>query len=202
MPLSAPAPRKPMHTRHIECSGYRREDGLWDIEAHLVDVKHYPISTRERGEIPPGEPLHDLWLRLTIDDELTVRAVESRTDHAPFLQSCAEVNPWYERLVGLRIGLGWTRAIGARVGGVQGCTHLTELLKVMATTAIQTAGYFHLTRPRSSGEAAMGRRLHPALANSCHSYDLGGETVRKHWPDQYVPAEATTAVDDDGASPA
>ena len=32
MPLPAPAPRTLKHTRAIECTGYEREDGLWDIE--------------------------------------------------------------------------------------------------------------------------------------------------------------------------
>ncbi len=41
MPLSAPAPRQLMHNRAIECRGYQREDGMWDIEGHLVDTKTY-----------------------------------------------------------------------------------------------------------------------------------------------------------------
>jgi hypothetical protein len=31
MPLSDPAPRQLAHTRAIECKGYERADGLWDI---------------------------------------------------------------------------------------------------------------------------------------------------------------------------
>ena len=42
MPLSTSAPRQLMHNRAIECRGYQREDGLWDIEGHLVDTKTYP----------------------------------------------------------------------------------------------------------------------------------------------------------------
>ena len=38
MPLSTSAPRQLMHNRAIECRGYQREDGLWDIEGHLVDT--------------------------------------------------------------------------------------------------------------------------------------------------------------------
>ena len=39
MPLSPAAPREHIHTRTVTCRGYRRKDGLWDIEGHLVDVK-------------------------------------------------------------------------------------------------------------------------------------------------------------------
>ena len=45
MPLSPPAPREPIHTRAIDLRGYRREDGLWDIEGHLTDVKCYDFES-------------------------------------------------------------------------------------------------------------------------------------------------------------
>src|SRR3970282_2145791 len=48
MPLPNPAPRRLMHTRAIECTGYERDDGLWDIEAHLTDTKT-PAHTRHHG---------------------------------------------------------------------------------------------------------------------------------------------------------
>ncbi len=38
MPLSPPAAsREHIHTRVVECRGYRRDDGLWDIEGHITD---------------------------------------------------------------------------------------------------------------------------------------------------------------------
>jgi Protein of unknown function (DUF2889). len=38
MPLSEPVDREPRHARRVTCDGYRRADGLWDIEAHLGKV--------------------------------------------------------------------------------------------------------------------------------------------------------------------
>ncbi len=84
MPLSPPAPREHMHTRHIECRGYRREDGLWDIEGHITDVKTYSFKNQWRGEIASGEPVPEMWLRLTVDDELLIHAAEAATDAGPF----------------------------------------------------------------------------------------------------------------------
>jgi hypothetical protein len=46
MPLSHPVSRKLLHTRAIECHGYERDDGFWDIEAHLVDTKTHLHSRR------------------------------------------------------------------------------------------------------------------------------------------------------------
>ena len=38
MPLPSPAPRTHIHARTVRLDGYRRADGLWDIEGHLTDV--------------------------------------------------------------------------------------------------------------------------------------------------------------------
>ena len=65
MPLSQPAPRKLMHNRVIECRGYEREDGLWDIEGHLVDTKPYATTARDTGQAHKHfETISNLSLRL------------------------------------------------------------------------------------------------------------------------------------------
>ena len=83
MPLSEPAAREPLHTRAIEMRGYIRDDGLWDIEGHLTDRKSYGYDGGFRGWVEPETPVHDMWLRLTVDDDLVIRACEAATDHHP-----------------------------------------------------------------------------------------------------------------------
>src|SRR3546814_16757653 len=84
MPLSPPQPREHLHTRRIECRGYRREDGLWDIEGHIVDTKSYDFPNEARGEIKSGTPVHDMWIRLTIDAEYRIHDVEAVTAAGPY----------------------------------------------------------------------------------------------------------------------
>jgi len=105
MPLSPPQPREHIHTRDITCTGYRREDGLWDIEGHLTDTKTYAFSNAERGDVPPGVPVHEMWIRLTVTDRLEIKEVEAATDYSPYIL-CRDVTPNFQRLVGLRIGPG------------------------------------------------------------------------------------------------
>jgi hypothetical protein len=67
MPLPPPtAERTRMHVRSVQLDGYKRNDGCWDIEARLVDVKDhdYPLSSGLRKQ---GEAVHDMWVRVTID---------------------------------------------------------------------------------------------------------------------------------------
>ena len=137
MPLSHPTDREPSHTSRITCEGFRRSDGLFDIEGHLTDVKSYEVPNEHRGTIEPGEPIHDMWLRLTISEDLTVTAVEAVTDAGPF-DICPDITPNFQRLVGLVVGPGWRRKVQERLGGPEGCTHPVELLGPLATTAYQT----------------------------------------------------------------
>jgi hypothetical protein len=174
MPLPEPVPREPVHTRVVECRGYRRADGLWDIEGRLVDTKAYPFKNAFRGEIEPGEPIHAMWLRLTVDDELVVREVAAATDAGPYAV-CPAIVPAFAALEGLKIGRGWRREVLARLGGVKGCTHLVELLWPLATAAYQTV-YPLLARERPP--SAEDRP--PAHLDSCHAQARGGEVVRLH----------------------
>ncbi len=121
MPLSDPAPRKPLHKRAIECRGYRRDDGLWDIEAHMTDTQSYVFTNSLRGDIEPGEPLHDMWLRLTVDENVVVRGAEAATDAGPFVD-CLAITPRFALLEGLQIGSGWTRKVFDAAGGPPGAT--------------------------------------------------------------------------------
>ena len=61
--------RRLMHTRSVECEGFLRDDGLWEVEAWLRDTKPFTQrADRFRGELKPGDPVHDIGLRLAIDD--------------------------------------------------------------------------------------------------------------------------------------
>ena len=84
MPLSVPVEREEVYFRHTFCTGYRRDDGLWDIDARFVDRRPFDYPCFDRGGmVPAGESFHDLQLRLTVDDDLTVRGLEVKLDKFP-----------------------------------------------------------------------------------------------------------------------
>jgi len=181
MPLSKPAPRRHLHTRTITCEGYEREDGLWDIEAHLVDTKTYTHLRRHGGrERQPGQPVHDMWVRLTIDLDMKVHDAEATTEEGPY-PHCGDIAPAFRKLVGLTIGPGWRRRTLELLGGTRGCTHLVELLGPLGTTAFQAT-----TRARESRAAASAPGRKPYQLNACHVYKDDSEAVRERWPDFYT----------------
>jgi len=180
MPLSTPTERKQLHTRRYEFGGFRRDDGLWDIEGHMTDTKTYAFSNQYRGEIQPGEPLHDMWLRLTIDEDFVVQDIEAETDSGPFA-ICPAITPNFKRMVGTRIGLGWRQSLREQLGGAEGCTHLVEMLQAMATVAFQTL--YPVLNRKAKENPRPGR---PALIDTCHAFKSDGEIVKKAWPDYYT----------------
>ncbi len=202
MPLSPASPREHFHTRQITLNGYHRADGLWDIEAHLTDVKTYAFLNDWRGLMTPGTPIHDMWIRLTVDDRLVVQAVEAVTDASPF-QICPVITGNFQRIVGLRIASGWTQALKDRLGGTEGCTHLVELLGPVATVAFQTVSTGQ-ARVRALREAAEGRDpgtvsggpptvksgtgRRPPIIDTCHALAADGPVVAKHYPEFYTGA--------------
>lgn len=181
MPLSQAVSRTLMHTRHVECLGYLRDDGLWDIEGHLLDTKPFDMPNEDRGgQVRAGEPLHEMWVRLTVDLDLEVLAVQVVTDFGPYAV-CGYITGAFQRLVGLRIAAGWTQKTRELLGGVRGCTHLVELLGPVATTAFQTV---YAARAKRDASAPSKGRL--PLLDSCHAYRSDGPLVKRKWPQHYT----------------
>ena len=180
MPLPPAAERERLHTRAYEFAGYRRADGLWDIEGHMTDVKTYSFQNRYRGEVRAGEPLHDMWIRLTLDEDMIVRDIEAATEAGPYAV-CPAIAPNFKRMIGEKVGAGWRSTIRKKLGGVEGCTHLVEMLGAMATAAYQTL--YPALAKKAAENPKPGK---PALIDSCHAYRSDGEVVKQAWPAFYT----------------
>ena len=164
--------RRLMHTRSIECEGFLRDDGLWEVEAWLRDTKPFTQrADRFRGELKPGDPVHDIGLRLAIDEGMTIREAEAMMRATPY-PTCIEVEPILARLIGERIGPGWRETVRRKIGRLETCTHLMELLGPAVTTLYQTMSHGKKPEGRDSLEnqqqlrraAVLHRRL-PFLAH-------------------------------------
>lgn len=181
MPLTQTAARKLAHTRVVTCHGYERDDGLWDIEGRIVDTKPYRFQNRDRGGwIEADEALHDMSIRLTVNLDLEVLDADAVIDHSPY-NYCKAVAQVARNLVGLKIAPGFTQKSKLAMGASRGCTHLTELLGPVATTAIQT-----IASARSRLPAPETAKKKPAFLDACHSYASDSPVVELHWPEFYT----------------
>jgi hypothetical protein len=136
MPLSSPVSRQLRHRRAIRADAYERDDGLWDIEACLTDEKPRDVVLAS-GVRPNGLPIHELWLRITIDRKLNVVDAEASSDWVPYPGLCEASNPAYRALIGLNLFNNFRRESARLLAGTTGCTHLTELCAFLPTAAIQ-----------------------------------------------------------------
>jgi len=181
--LPPASPRTHLHTRQLRFDGFHREDGLWDIEATLTDAKSYIWHSDDKGDLPPGTPVHDMVIRVTLDDALTVRAIATAMPATPYGE-CIQAQDPMQKMVGETIGPGWRLKIDRAIGGIQGCTHLRELLFNVATAAFQTIpGYrSHLRRQAGLPRSADGDQP-PFHLGQCMSWDFDGPVVQRHYPE-------------------
>ena len=199
MPLSPPVGRQHLHTRKVTCQGFSRDDGLYDIEGRITDETTYEHANEWRGTLQPGDLVHDMSIRLTIDHRFTIVDVEAVTDKSPY-RMCGNITPNFKKLIGLRIGSGFTRAVRERLGGTEGCTHIVELLGPVATTAFQPAGSrkardletayrIKIGKPPQPHDPSRPQRR-PYMLDSCHTWASDGEVTRRWVPQFYTGPDA------------
>ncbi|HEX5476425.1 MAG TPA: DUF2889 domain-containing protein [Burkholderiales bacterium] len=177
MPLPVPeVERELTHTRRIRYEGYKRTDGLWDIEAHLTDLKNHdhPMMTGVRRA---GQPIHSMWVRITIDRRMTIVDAQASSDAVPYPGGCETIAPAYRSLVGLSLVKDFRKRVREALGGVRGCTHMTEMLGGLPTAAFQT---FAGEIPEQGEDGAR-----PFQLDQCHALESSSETVRTWYPKWY-----------------
>ena len=176
MPLPpATAARSRKHRRSITFEGFKRDDGLWDIEGRLVDVKDQDLELRN-GVRRRGEPIHDISVRVTIDGAMNVVDVAASSDYTPFMGVCERIVPDYRQIIGLNLFKGFLKAVKVLFGDTRGCAHLSELLMALPTAAYQTV----------AGEAKLGEHeKKPFHLDRCHALSTDSEVVRRYYPRWY-----------------
>jgi hypothetical protein len=174
-----PVSHRPLHLRRITCEGFERDDGLYDIVGTLIDSKPFPLELQEKT-VAADSAIHHMTVCLTIDRDRLIHDAVAHTVEGPHAV-CGAITESYRRLIGQRIQPGFTMVVKRLFRGEQGCTHMTELLPPMATTAFQMlwSGADDVTDPDQ-----------PEHRNSplggCHALKTDGEIVRLHFPDRYT----------------
>lgn len=179
--------REELHFRRIDMRGYRRSDGLYEVEGRVTDRKpHDFTSPNGFKRVPAGEAIHDMAVTLVFDEQMTVLAVRAGTDSAPY-DSCFEAPATLQTLVGLRLASGWSSEVRKRLSGAACCSHLKEILVPMATVAYQTLTMLRAARPDILNPSGV-----PVKIDSCYAYARHRDVVRRKWPAYY---QGPTVID-------
>ena len=126
----------------------------------------------------PGN-MHDMLVRVTIDRRFEVIDIEATTEEMPYPGQCNKIGPDYKKLIGSNLLKGFRKVIAEKMGGVKGCTHLSELLGYLPTAAVQT-----FAGERRETDAPAGKK--PFQLDSCHALATDTETVRIYYPKWYA----------------
>ena len=189
LPTASPE-RQLKHRRNIDVQIYSRGGGLWEVDAHITDVRSRDTQM-SFGVLPAGQPIHDMLLRLVVDERFNILEAGAQTTAMPYRGECDSYGDLYSRLVGLNLMKGFRHAVKERLGGVQGCTHITELGQVLPTAVVQAfAGVVLDTRGERDGSQQ------PFQIDRCHALRSDGEVVRHIYPRWYrakPPNSATSA---------
>lgn len=188
--LPAPAPRRHLHDRKITYRGYLRDDGLWDIEGELRDSKSFPISLGYRGDMPADAAIHNMLIRITIDDDMVIHDIAAAMPYTPYQECTPATNP-IRAVIGLQMGRGWKKKIESAIGGLDGCTHVRELLSGAATAAYQTVYPY-----RSSNSKVKSTEVTepPKHLNQCKAWDLKGTVVMRYFPQFAIPNDSDKPI--------
>ena len=194
MPLPPAAPERQLkHRRLIDIQVFARGNGLWEADALLSDVKTRDAHGMD-GPRPAGTPIHEMLLRIVVDERLDIVEAGSETRWMPYAGHCDEHGDAYGALIGLNLLRGFRQGLRERLGGVLGCTHLTELAQTLPTAVVQAfAGDVIDTRGHAEGAQQ------PFQIDRCHALRSDGEVVRLHYPRWHRPhrhpaAQGSTAA--------
>ncbi len=155
-----------------------RDDGLYDIEARLIDRKPFPfVRMSSPVPTPAGEPLHDISIRMTVDKDYVVKDLLASSDTTPW-PLCKQATDTLSVLVGERVARGWSSKVKERLRGAASCTHLMEMLIPMATAAFQGIRGLHPEQARSVNQDGI-----PSKIDTCFAYAREREVVRMLWPE-------------------
>lgn len=147
----------------------------------MRDTKPFEFRDYRNRTRPADKAIHQMSVRLTLDDNRTVMDAEASIDAAPY-PSCFDVQAGVKAMVGARVGEGWKAAVRARLPMHEACTHLSELLVAMATAVFQTQAYGKDPQGKNPFEQISASGKTPFFLDKCHSWKVDGEVVREVFP--------------------
>lgn len=130
------------------------------------------------GEALPAGLIHHMSISLLVHcANLAIEDVHVDLMCVPE-EACLETGGSLEAIKGLTITRGFSAKVKKLVGGNRGCTHLVELLLVMAPAAFQGL-IVHRTQRPSPFDPSRARKVLEALGDTCHAWGEKGPFVAR-----------------------
>ncbi len=169
------------HCRTLTVESFECDDGSIDLELRLVDQKRFGFDDRERGRLEPGEPVHAINVRISVNQDLEVTNIDTDLEAMPFA-FCQGGDANASKLIGSRLDRGWRRSVREAMGSTKGCTHLSELLTLAPTVAFQTKAIRREHADRQIGNEDADQVKPPFFVGGCHSWSIDSPVTATYFP--------------------
>jgi hypothetical protein len=166
-------PGPPVHQRRIEIRTVPLDNQQIIVEGWLTDnrlLAGYHWDGRPR---PPGV-VHRIGVRLRIGD-WPPAILEAEADMVDIPHElCSTVADTIQKIVGVSVAAGFSEQVRRRLGGVEGCSHLTHLLLAMGPAILHGFWAQHSRQPRPVPRSKEEIQGLPYLINSCQLWREDG----------------------------
>lgn len=162
--------------RRIDITSYACDDEHIIICGELQDqrlVSTYTVANQPR---PPGT-VHQMRICMKVaTSTLTIAEIEAELAAVPH-KECVELVDTVAAIKGLTLSRGFSAEVKKRIGGRNGCIHLTTLLLAMAPAALQ--GYWVNNDRDPARRRLSGEHLEQYLVDSCRVWRREGPLVKE-----------------------
>jgi hypothetical protein len=166
---------KKVHSRNIEVNTYNYDGKRIIVEGFLKDDR-YRESYSITGEKFPTGVIHHMAIRLVVNcSNLSIEDVDVEMISVP-RETCREAIDCLAQIKGLTISKGFTLKIKKIAGGVNGCTHLVELLQSMGPAVIQGYASYQSQEP-TPFDSERAKAMLLFLTNTCYAWREQGPLV-------------------------
>ena len=142
-PMSAPVE---LHERTVAIDARPISGDRLEIRAELRDVRKIDLGVT-LGRRRPAGVVHHMILDAVIDEDLIVRAIDTRMETIPFEPSertwgegCRHILPNYQHLLGTRMDGGYAAHVNETVGGPLGCFHILSMAQCLPLAVRAASG--------------------------------------------------------------
>ena len=167
----------PVHERKLEMKSYPVKDDKLVVEGWLRDERFIPGYQWDGQERDP-EVIHHMVVRLLVGGfPLTIEDAEAEMPGVP-RDMCHITRESVKKIIGVKIVSGFSEEVRRRIGGIEGCAHLTHLIVVMGPAALH--GYWtHASRkPRPVPQSLEEFTGLEFLVNTCQLWKEDGPLIQ------------------------
>jgi len=166
-----------LHTRNIAVATYYYDEQRIVVEGVLRDDRYQAYHMISGETLPPGV-IHHMSMRLLVNcSNLSIEDIDVELASVPE-RECLETKDCLDSIKGLTITRGFTAKVKKLAGGRKGCTHLMELLSVMAPAAFQGLIAYRAQKP-SAFDPERAKRVLKSLVDTCRTWTDDGPFVRR-----------------------